>query len=127
VLLAAVLTGTVAVLLVRGTMAIAGRLGGDSIHRIITETEYIVERHAVPPAWQAELARHARPTHACLRRLDRLIAFSRTTSVVADEETRSILLSELTQVRSEWESATWDQMCAPGSAAHTGDFRRGSG
>jgi hypothetical protein len=109
---AAVVTGAFAVLLARGSVAIAGRYAGERVHRTLSETEYIVETHAVPPAWQAELARHARPQRACLRRLDGLIAFARSTSVVVDEEAREALLEELTQVREEWDSATWEAMCA---------------
>jgi hypothetical protein len=133
VLLAAVVTAVVAVLLTRWTTRLAGRLGGERLHSILADAEYIVDHHAVPPAWQAELAeasggptadgartgrqerRRARARRACLRRLRRLIAFSRRTSIVADEEAREVLLSELTQVSAQWQSASWAEMCSGGA------------
>jgi hypothetical protein len=136
---AAVLVAAVAVLLTKGTVALTSRLGGERVSRLIADAEYIVERHAVPPTWQAKLAkklpglrsegieprirtRHQnRARRSCLRELGRLLAFAKTTSIVADEEAREILLSELTQVEAEWRSQSWDAMCAPGkegAAAH---------
>jgi len=114
-------------------VALTGRFGGRRISRIVADAEYIVEHHAVPPAWQAKLqknlhglrpdgaeprtlARHqARARRSCLRRLDRLIAFSQKTSIVADEEAREILVSELMKVDEEWRSRSWKEMCSPGA------------
>jgi hypothetical protein len=128
----------VAALLTRGTVAITGRLGGESIHRLLSSAEYIVEHHAVPPLWREELERklgglrpecgdsrkraghEARAKRACRRRLDRLVAFARRTSVVADEEARGILVSELVSTAGEWEAASWDRMCSPGGGSVPG-------
>ena len=132
VALAAVLVAVIAAVLTRGTVAIMGRLGGESIQRLLSGAEFIVEHHAVPPDWRAELvkkldglrpgcddgpkrARHeARAKQACLRRLDRLIVFARKSSVVADEEARGILIAELTQVDAEWRSRGWNEMTSAG-------------
>jgi hypothetical protein len=130
VTLAAVLMAVIAALLTRGTVAAMGRLGGESIHRLLSSAEFIVEHHAVPPAWQGELAKkldglrpgcgdgrrkaehEGRAKRASLRRLDRLIVFARKSSVVADEEARDILVAELVSVAGEWESASWAVMCS---------------
>jgi hypothetical protein len=132
VAVAAVLVGVVAALLTRGTVVLTGRFGGRRVSRVLADTEYIVEHHAVPPAWLAKLhenllglrpdgaeprtlARHqARARRFCLCRLDRLIAFSRKTSIVADEEARQILVSELMKVDEEWRSRSWEELSAPG-------------
>jgi hypothetical protein len=131
VAVAAVLVGVVAALLTKGTVALTGRLGGQRVSRVLADAEYIIEHTAVPPAWRDELAKkHAglRPgcsdasrkerhqalaKRACLRRLDKLITFSRKTSVVADEEAREILVSELVRVDEEWRSRSWEEMTAP--------------
>lgn len=132
VAVAAVLVGVVAALLTRGTVALTSRLGGERVSRLIADTEYVVEHHAIPPAWLAKLqenlrglrsdgagsrlrARHqARAVRRCLRRLDRLIAFSRKTSIVTDEEAREVLVSELMKVDEEWRSRGWEGLSAPG-------------
>jgi hypothetical protein len=131
VLGAALLVAVIAALLTRGTVAAMGRLGGESIHRLLSGAEYIVEHHAVPPAWRDELSKklgglrpgcddgprrardEARAKRACLRELARLITFARKSSVVADEEARDILVAELVSTAVEWESASWDMMCCP--------------
>jgi len=119
-----------ATLLTRVTVALMGRFGGEAVHRTMSDTEYIVERHAVPPAWKAGLERKHRglrpgcgdavlgekhralARQACLRQLGRLITFAKKSSVVADEETRAILVSELVGVDGEWRSRSWEGMCA---------------
>ncbi len=132
VVLGAVLVAVIAALLTRGTVAAMGRLGGESIDGMLRGAQFIVEHHAVPPAWQEELtrklvglrpgcddaakkARHeARAKRTCLRRLDRLIVFARRSSVVADEEARRILVAELAQVDGEWRNRGWGGMTSPG-------------
>jgi len=119
-----------AALITRVTVALMGRFGGEAVHRTMSDTEYIVERHAVPPAWKAGLERKHRglrpgcgdavlgekhralARQACLRQLGRLITFAKKSSVVADEETRAILVSELVGVDGEWRSRSWEGMCA---------------
>lgn len=131
-----------AALLTRGTVALMGRFGGEAVQRIMQDTEYVVEHHAVPPAWKARLERRlgdlrtdsldsplgersrgqakrqrsrARARRWCLRALDRLVTFANTSSVVADEATRAILVAELALVREEWLVRDWDEMCRPGA------------
>lgn len=133
VLVGAVIVAVIAALLTRGTVAAMGRLGGGSVHRLLSSMEFIVEHHAVPPDWQGDLAkklgglrpgcgdgrkkaRHeARAKRACLRELARLIAFARASSVVADEEARRILVAELTLVDGEWRTRGWGGMTSPGA------------
>jgi hypothetical protein len=126
-----------ATLLTRVTVALMGRFGGEAVHRTMSDTEYIVERHAVPPAWKAGLERKHRglrpgcgdavlgekhralARQACLRQLGRLITFAKKSSVVADEETREILLAELTHVRQKWLGRSWNEMCAADAGSRT--------
>lgn len=127
---AAVLVAVVAALLTKGTVVLMSRLGGQRVSRVLSDAEYIVGCGAVPPAWRVKLekrfrglrpdaepwarARHqARARRACLRELGRIRAFARTTSIVADEEAREILLSELIRVEAEWRDRDWDGMCMP--------------
>lgn len=131
VAVAALLVGAVAALLTRATVALTSRLGGQRVSRVLADTEYIVERHAMPPTWQAKLRKRfrglrpdaeprarsrlqARARRSCLRELGRIRAFARTTSIVADEEAREILLSELIRVEAEWRDWNWNEMCSPG-------------
>jgi hypothetical protein len=138
VAISAVLVGLIAALLTKGTVVLTSRLGGERVSRIVADAEFIVEHHAVPPAWQGELARklsglqpecadslkkaghEARAKRACRRRLERLIAFARKTSVVADEEARGILVSELAAAAGEWEFASWGRMCFPDGGSGPG-------
>lgn len=135
-----------ATLLTRGTVALMGRFGGEAVQRVMRDTEYVVEHHAVPPAWKARLERRlgdlrtdsldsppgersrgraeqerrrARARRWCLRALDRLVTFAKKSSVVANEETRGILLAELAQVREEWLARSWDEMCRQGAGHRT--------
>lgn len=139
-LVAVVAMSVGATLLARGTVALMGRFGGEAMQRMMLDTEYIVEHRTVPPAWQSRIAkrlgdlgpggadspqrdqRRARAKRECLRELDRLLAFAKKSSVVADEETRGILLEELARVAAEWRDMGWDAMCALG----TGSRPRGS-
>jgi hypothetical protein len=132
VAIAAVLVGVVAALLTKGTVVVTSRLGGERVTRILADAEYIVEHRAVPPEWQTKLgkrlrgprsggaeprvqARHqAKARRWCLRELRRLIGFARTTSIVADEEARAILLTQLSGVGAKWRNLSWDEMCRPG-------------
>lgn len=136
VLAAIVAMSVVATLLTRGTVALMGRFGGEAMQRTMRDTEYVVEHHAVPPAWKSEIERRfrglaaectdaalaekhrARAVRECHRRLDRLLTFAKKSSIVADEETRGILIAELAQVRGEWRGRGWEAMCAPDAGSH---------
>ncbi len=114
-----------ATLLTRGTVALMGRLAGETIRQVHESAEYIVEHHSVPPAWQAKLGKRlkglrlegaeprSRAKRACLRQLGKLIKHFQRTSLVVDEEARDILVSELERVDEEWRSRGWGEMCAP--------------
>jgi hypothetical protein len=134
VAVAAAVIAVLAALLTRGTAALVGRFGGQTIHNLMSDAEYIVERRVVPPDWRTKLerklrglrpdgtdprtqARHReRARRTCLRRLDRLITFARKSSVVADEETRGILVAELVEVDAEWRSRGWEGIAGSGLA-----------
>jgi hypothetical protein len=133
VAIAAVLVAVVAVIGTKGMVALMGRFAGQSVSRIFTDAEHVVEHHAVPPSWLEKLRRklrglrpdcadarlstrhQARARQSCLRELDRLLSFARKTSIVADEEARGVFVAELEKVRENWRAGSWDEMCAPGA------------
>jgi hypothetical protein len=45
-----------------------------------------------------------------MARLDRLIAHFETSSLVADEETRRLLLQQLHRTRQEWQDKSWGEI-----------------
>jgi hypothetical protein len=132
VLIVVVIMSVGATLLTKGTVALMGKFGGQTIHNLHTSAEFIVARHTVPPAWLEKLGRRldglrpgcadarraaahrGRAQRACLRQLDKLIAHFKKTSLVVDEEARSLLVSELIRVYDEWESWDWDRMSSRG-------------
>jgi len=134
VAVAAVLMAVVAALATRGMVSLMGRFAGGKVSRIFADAEFVVDHHAVPPSWLEKLrknlrglrpdctdpqlsARHrVRARQACLRELERLLSFARKTSIVADEESRQVFVSELEKVREEWRARGWEEMCeGPGS------------
>lgn len=135
VLLIVAIMAVAAPLLTKGTVALMGRIAGRTIFQIHSSAQHIMERRTVPDAWRERLARRLdgiRPDaadegrmalhrekarRACLRELDRLIMHFRKTSIVADEEARHILLTELVRVYEEWESSDWDRMVSRRSGA----------
>ncbi len=65
----------------------------DDRHRIL---EQIFDTGEVPETWRR------RTQASCLRRLDRLIRYSRQSPILRDEEARQRLVARLTTVRSAW-------------------------
>jgi hypothetical protein len=134
VFVAAVLVAVVAALGTKGMVALMGRFAGGKVSRIFADAEYVVEHRAVPPSWMERLrkkhrglrpdctdprlaARHqVRARQWCLRDLERLLSFARKTSIVTDEESRQVFVSELLRVREEWRVRSWDGMCSPDAA-----------
>ena len=47
---------------------------------------------------------------ACLKHLDSLIRYARRSTLVDDEETRSLLLEQLESVRKEWDDIDWSKL-----------------
>lgn len=98
----------------------SARLVGDK-HRAL---ESIVDSGEPPYRWRApyerEMARlkasgenaakiaelHERARQDYLKRLDKLIEYARTSSLIDGEDTRSLLLDKLSSVRADWQKET---------------------
>lgn len=90
--------------------ALSGQVVGNK-HRIL---EAIVNQGEIPEQWRndwvsrllnsfgGEEQRQARLRKRVLRKLDELLRYVHTTSLLADEETRDVLVERLTEVRAEW-------------------------
>lgn len=81
-------------LLVRIGIQAMGRRAGREIAAKHKDAEYIMDTGNPPENWPVSCDR--------LMRLDELIAYFRTSRLVADEPTREFLLSELGRVRKVW-------------------------
>ena len=91
--------------------------------------EAITSDQRVPEAWlkqsrikpgassQAKAASEAeaRAKALVLKKLDTLIGYFRTCPFVDSEESREVLLNELSAVRKAWEGCTWAELLAWGS------------
>jgi len=134
ILIAAVLVAVVAALGTRGMVALMGRFAGGTVSRVFADAEHIVDNHTIPPSWQQKLRKRlrglrrdcadprlkawhqARARRWSLRELERLLSFARSTSIVADEESRQVFVTELRLVREEWLACGWEEMCAADAA-----------
>ena len=117
-----------ATLLTKGTVALMGKLGGETIFRLHKSAESIVTDLKVPVQWRRKLekrypglrdvcedeakktAHREQARRLCLRQLDKLIVHFTKTSAVVDEEAREILLAELERAIDLWESHSWDEI-----------------
>lgn len=89
---------------------LAARVVGNKHHIL----DAIVNEGEIPPAWNNDLIsrllnrfgsaqqRQTRLQERTLRKLDELLQYVHTTSLVADEETREVLVERLTAVRADW-------------------------
>ncbi len=117
----------VGTLLIRWTVLIMGERAGKFINETHHNIEFIGNTGSVPPQWlesflkkagriQQEdphnqrrldrLGRAARKT--CLKKLKKLTQYVHNSSLVQDEETRAILLTDLTNVQEKWAERNWD-------------------
>ncbi|MBX3014003.1 MAG: hypothetical protein KF832_20960 [Caldilineaceae bacterium] len=90
------------------TNVLANRLVGNT-HRLLEE---IVNHGEIPQQWRAgwrnrrwggQAPQPARVYQRALRKLDELLHYARTTALIADEESRAVLVERLTEVRAEWQ------------------------
>lgn len=79
--------------------------------------EIIVNTGKVPPAWiKSTLPQPASPDQesqakaAAIAKLDALIIRFTTSPLVADEETRQVLLGELRRAREHWQKSAWREI-----------------
>ena len=64
------------------------------------DAEYILDHHKPPVNWLSA-DNHITPEH--LERLDRLIVYFENSPLVADQETRTLLIDSLTEERTSWQ------------------------
>lgn len=83
----------------------------DTKHR---ETEIISQSGLAPPQWNSRLlVRSGYPKLAkwvAMRRIRKLISYFRYTPLVADEESRSVVLKTLSQVQQSWRTKEWREI-----------------
>ena len=83
----------------------------------LQDLDEIRTTHQPPAAWQKamhkklESGKHVSPEELAvqqksnIKKLDRLITFCNKTNLMEDEDTRKLVISELTRIRAEWEDA----------------------
>lgn len=103
------LLGTLGVLvLLRITYAIVTKSIGSYIERKHRAMEHILDTRRPPPQWLSHQPKPAAAAKAaCLKRLDRLLRYTRGSALVADEQTRTELTDAMHAIRSEWNQADW--------------------
>jgi hypothetical protein len=74
-----------------------------------------IERLRSSPEGLAKARRvEERAKRICLRKVSKLMAYFKSTTLVEDEETRKILLDELQRAYDSWEKKNWEEMVSPG-------------
>ena len=113
------------VLLLRGAVILMGRITGKYVGEKHKGAEIIINTGKLPKNWtyhtEKKIAKNlARPNkilkiqkkakNICLEKLDHLIKYFETSPLVKDEETRKILLDELTRVCQTWKEKDWQEI-----------------
>jgi len=119
------------VLLLRVAVIWMGKITGKYVGEKHKAAETIINTGKPPTTWiynsakkMAELKEDARgPTavkikekarNICLKRLEGLIKYFKTSPLCRDEETRKILLDELSKVGQTWREKDWEEIMAIG-------------
>ena len=128
VILIIAMMAVIATFLTKGTVALMGKLGGETIYKLHSSSEHIMNTHSVPPEWVAAMNKRYpgltdtaasgsalpdlgnRAKRRVIRQLDTLITHFERTSIVADEEAREILVTELLKARDEWLPLSWEEL-----------------
>ncbi len=127
VILAFALTMILSVLLLRAGMVVMVRRAGAHIEEALGLIEYITNTRTVPQGWQEPFARQlaqlqhrnpdkqrkqirirqaARKTY--LKKLTKLMTYTQNSPIIQDEETRRLLLADLSAVYEEWKTQDWE-------------------
>lgn len=89
------LLGLLGFLLIAGFMLwLTNRTATAAITDHFRDAEYIVNQHEPPPHWKSAEK---------FDRLDKLIVYFENSPLVADQETRDILINSLTEERQRWQ------------------------
>ena len=117
------------VLLLRGAVILMGRISGKYVGEKHKAAENIINTGKPPITWicnsvrkMAELREDPRGPRAvkieekarniCLKKLESLTKYFKTSPLCQDEETRKILLDELSKVRRVWQEKDWGEIIA---------------
>jgi len=116
------------VLLLRGAVILMGRITGKYVGEKHKGAEIIINTGMPPKNWiystEKKIAKLEKDTvkpdkilkiqrktkNACLKKLERLIKYFKTSPLVKDEETRKILLDELAKVHRAWKEEDWEEI-----------------
>lgn len=116
------------VLLLRGAVILMGRITGKYVGEKHKGAEIIINTGMPPKNWiysaekkMAKLEKdRVRPDKIlkierkakdiCMKKLEHLIKYFKTSPLVKDEETRKILLDELAKVQRAWEEKDWEEI-----------------
>ena len=116
------------VLLLRGAVILMGRITGKYVGEKHKGAEIIVNTGMPPKHWiysaKKRIAKLEKDTISpdkklkiqrktkdiCLKKLEGLIKYFKTSPLVKDEETRKILLNELTKVHRTWKEKDWEEI-----------------
>jgi len=117
------------VLLLRGAVIWMGKISGKYVGEKHKAAETIINTGKPPITWICNSARkmaklRENPTgpgtvkieekarNACLKKLKGLTKYFKTSPLCQDEETRKILLDELSKVRRVWQEKNWGEIIA---------------
>lgn len=128
-ILAFVVTVILSVLLLRAGVIIMARQAGKHIHEMHQNIEHIINTRKAPQSWTtpfekqlAQFQQHDPRSHCqsiraktsakktCLKKLKKLITYTQNSLIIQDEETRQILLKDLTAIYHEWTEWNWEDM-----------------
>ena len=127
-LLFIIVMSALTVFFVKGMVRVMGKYGGESIAKIHRNTECITNEGKVPPDWatpwmkklsaaekknmseDSKTALKKRAHKDCLRELSKLTKHFERTSIIEDEEIRTMILKGLNSAYTKWIDKSWDEM-----------------
>jgi Na+-transporting methylmalonyl-CoA/oxaloacetate decarboxylase gamma subunit len=115
------------VLLLRAAVIFMGRISGKYVGEKHKAAETIINTGKPPTTWTCNSAKkmaelkedstgpravkiEKKARNTCLKRLEGLIKYFKTSPLCQDEETRKILLDELSKVRRVWQEKDWGEI-----------------
>lgn len=113
-------------LAVRYGTAYVGRVLGEKIHALHQDAEYILETERIPPAWlepaPSEPAKRSawerRQKRRALKKLKKLQSYMQNTPSIADIESREVVLTEFSRIRTQWQDG---ELSVISAAPHEAD------
>lgn len=118
VILVLVVSIVILVLVSRGIVAYSELLLRLLVERKHRDTEMITETDLAPPDWPRRISFRVlgfiggKPAkkRMAMQRINRLISYFQRTPLVDDEDTRRLIVSQLTNARKLWKQRNWDEI-----------------